>query len=205
MFERFTEGARTVVADAHNAARELQQWPIGTEHLLLATVAADSPAATVLHGYGIDEMTVRDGIVRHSATPSAAVSGPEQDAQDAEALRSIGIDLEAVRRAIEENFGAGALRLPHSEPPPKRGLLRGRARPPVIRGHIPLSPRAKKTLGLSLREAVGLHHNFIAPEHLVLGILREGGGLATLILTDAGVDFDRLRADLTRSVEDAAA
>jgi len=60
-------------------------------------------------------------------------------------------------------------------------------------------------LELSLREAVRLKHNYIAREHLMLGILREGNGLADQILTDAGVDFDRLRADLTKSLAEKAA
>jgi ATP-dependent Clp protease ATP-binding subunit ClpA len=58
---------------------------------------------------------------------------------------------------------------------------------------------------LSLREAIRLKHNFIAPEHLMLGLLREGHGLAAQILAEAGVDFDKLRADLTRSLTDKAA
>ena len=60
-------------------------------------------------------------------------------------------------------------------------------------------------LELSLREALRLKHNFIAPEHILLGILREGQGLAARILADAGTDFTRLRADLDRSLKDKAA
>ncbi|WP_268248825.1 Clp protease N-terminal domain-containing protein [Actinoplanes ianthinogenes] len=56
-------------------------------------------------------------------------------------------------------------------------------------------------LELSLREAIRLKHKFIAPEHIMLGMLREGEGLATLILSERQVDFDRLRAGLTRSLE----
>jgi hypothetical protein len=125
------------------------------------------------------------------------------------ALKAIGIDLNAVRRAIEENFGPGALQLPLTTPPKRRGLLRrfggsGQQTRP-IRGHIPFSPRSKKVLELSLREALRLKHNFIAPEHIVLGILRDGQGLAARILAAANVDFDKLRADLTRSLNQKAA
>jgi ATP-dependent Clp protease ATP-binding subunit ClpA len=60
-------------------------------------------------------------------------------------------------------------------------------------------------LELSLREAVRLKHNFIAPEHIMLGILREGRGLAAQILTDAGTDMAGLRADLTRALNSKAA
>ena len=58
---------------------------------------------------------------------------------------------------------------------------------------------------LSLREAIRLNQKFIAPEHIMLGILREGGGLAMLILRDKGVDFGKLRDDLTRALHDRAA
>nr|WP_275412379.1 Clp protease N-terminal domain-containing protein [Actinoplanes abujensis] len=60
-------------------------------------------------------------------------------------------------------------------------------------------------LELSLREAIRLKQKFIAPEHIMLGLLREGNGLAALILAERGVDFDRLRADMERSVNAAAA
>jgi ATP-dependent Clp protease ATP-binding subunit ClpA len=60
-------------------------------------------------------------------------------------------------------------------------------------------------LELSLREALRLRHNYIAPEHIMLGMLREGEGLAALILAEKEVDFDRLRADLTSSLNDKAA
>ncbi|MEU4220303.1 Clp protease N-terminal domain-containing protein [Actinoplanes sp. NPDC026623] len=125
----------------------------------------------------------------------------EADEEDAAALKAIGIDLDAVRRAIEENFGPGALRLPRNAPPKRRGLL-GRLRGG---GRTPFSPRAKKVLELSLREALRLKHNFIAPEHILLGILREGRGLAVQILTEAQVDLARLRVEVTRSLLDTAA
>jgi ATP-dependent Clp protease ATP-binding subunit ClpA len=70
---------------------------------------------------------------------------------------------------------------------------------------VPFSPRAKKVLELSLREALRLNHKFIAPEHLMLGILREGQGLAARILADRSVDFDQLREDLTRELNATAA
>ncbi|WP_438874538.1 Clp protease N-terminal domain-containing protein [Symbioplanes lichenis] len=72
-------------------------------------------------------------------------------------------------------------------------------------GHIPFSARNKKVLELSLREALRLKHNYIAPEHMMLGLLREGKGLASQILAERGVDFDALRADMTRSLRSAAA
>jgi ATP-dependent Clp protease ATP-binding subunit ClpA len=207
MFERFTHAARDVVVRAQEEARDLQQSPIGTQHLLLALLAdAAGPVAAVpaLTGKGVDARFVRAEVIR-LVGPATATSEPlpDTDAEDAAALKAIGIDLDAVRRAIEENFGPGALRLPHREPPKRRGLLR-RARS-FTSGHIPFSPRSKKVLELSLREAIRLKHNFIAPEHIMLGIMREGKGLAMQILTEAGVDPQQLRDEVTRSLREQAA
>jgi ATP-dependent Clp protease ATP-binding subunit ClpA len=203
MFERFTHAARAVVIGAQAEAKDLGQSPVGTQHVLLAMVADETgPIALALRDYGVDEVYVRDEIIRRVGTSAPDTDPlPDADAEDAAALKAIGIDLDAVRRAIEENFGPGSLRLPRDAEPMRRGLL-GR----FSRGvHTPFSPRSKKVLELSLREALRLKHNFIAPEHLMLGILRDGEGLAAQILADAGVDFAKLRADLTRSLKDNAA
>ncbi|GID92764.1 Clp protease N-terminal domain-containing protein [Amorphoplanes digitatis] len=206
MFERFTHAARTVVVRAQEEARDLRQEPIGTQHVLLSLLAdADGPVASApaLRDRHVDAAYARAEIIRRvdgGATPYRDALA-EADAEDAAALKAIGIDLDAVRRAIEENFGPGALRLPRDTAPKRRGLLRRF----YGSGHTPFSPRSKKVLELSLREAIRLKHNFIAPEHLMLGILREGEGLAVQILTEAGVDLARLREDVTRSLRDQAA
>jgi hypothetical protein len=97
MFERFSEKAREVVVRSQEAARDLHHGHIGTEHLLLALIEArDSVAYTVLSEAGLTAAGVRKDIKRFFG-------------QDAEALESIGIDLDAVRAKIEESFGAGAL------------------------------------------------------------------------------------------------
>jgi ATP-dependent Clp protease ATP-binding subunit ClpA len=203
MFERFTHAARDAVIRAQAEARELGHSPIGTEHALLAMLADEQgPIAASLRGSGVDARYVRAEIVRRvGPRPEGEQAVADADAEDAAALKAIGIDLDAVRRAIEESFGPGSLRLPREAPRKRRGWL-GRM---YGSGHTPFSPRAKKVLELSLREAIRLKHNFIAPEHLLLGILREGNGLAAQILAEAGVDFDRLRADLTRSLGGRAA
>ena len=126
----------------------------------------------------------------------------ESDAEDKAALKAIGIDLDAVRKTIEENFGPGALRLPKEPVPAKRNPF---ARFTTSKSHIPFSPRAKKVLELSLREAINLKHKFIAPEHIMLGVLREDSGLAAQILAEADVDTGLLRADLIRSLDAQAA
>ena len=211
MFERFTQAARDAVIQANAEARDLGQTPIGTQHLLLALVADGRGAvAEALRGAGVDEKYVHDEVVKRAGNPPADVDPlPDADGEDAAALRLIGIDLEAVRRAIEENFGPGALRLPPASVPRRRGVLGrfGRAKPGTDwrGGHRPFSPRSKKILELSLREAVRLKHNYIAPQHIMLGILREGQGMAARIVADAGVDQAALRDELTRSLDDRAA
>ena len=203
MFERFTDAAREAVIRARAEAGEMDQAPIGTHHVLLAMLADETGAvALALRDSGVDEVYVRDEINRR--VDSAAVDLdplPDADAADAAALKAIGIDLDQVRRAIEENFGPGALRLPRDAEPKRKGLI-GRF---SGGGHTPFSPRSKKVLELSLREALRLKQTFIAPEHIMLGILRDGQGLAMEILADKQVDLGKLRADLTRSVQNRAA
>jgi len=204
MFERFTHDARSAVTGAIAQAQELQQSPVGTEHLLLALLADPaSPVSVALRGTPVDERYVRAQVIRRTGHGSAPGPGSpaDADAEDAAALKAIGIDLDAVRRAIEENFGPGALRLPRGTMPQRRRPFRRFA----ASGHTPFSPRAKKVLELALREALRLKHNYIAREHLMLGILRDDSGMATQILAEAGVDLARLRTDLTRSLSDRAA
>jgi ATP-dependent Clp protease ATP-binding subunit ClpA len=67
-------------------------------------------------------------------------------------------------------------------------------------GHIPFTPRAKKALELSLREALQLGHNHIGTEHILLGLIREGEGVAAQVLTELGVDLDRARAKVAQLV-----
>ncbi len=192
MFERFTDLARVVVRDAAEEARALSHRFIGTEHLLLALLAVDTGVArAVLWDAGLGH----DRVVAEVERLVGRGQDPLGEA-DAEALRAIGIDLEAVRAALEESFGPGALQPP--EPPaPTSWLLRGLRRkpePPRPPGpRVPFSPRAKKVLELSLREALRLGHGYIGTEHILLGIIREGDGVAAKILVDTGVSLDDLR------------
>jgi ATP-dependent Clp protease ATP-binding subunit ClpA len=198
MFERFTDEARHVVKVSRDEAQGLHHRYIGTEHLLLAMLDKESGLAyTVLTEAGVTHDQVR------TAVETLAGEGRLGDA-DAEALQAIGIDLPAVRAKIEELFGPGALDPP--EPEPKRGLLRRRQPPgaPEPGNRIPFAPRSKKVLELSLREALHLKHNYIGSEHILLGLLREGEGLAAKILTDAGRSIEDLRARTLAALEKAA-
>ena len=90
----------------------------------------------------------------------------------AKALESLGISLEAVRQQVEEIIGQG-------EDPPQ--------------GHIPFTPRAKKVLELSLRESLQLGHHYIGTEHILLGLICEGEGVAAQVLVKLGADLNRVR------------
>ncbi|MGY1593134.1 Clp protease N-terminal domain-containing protein [Geodermatophilus sp. SYSU D00708] len=173
MFERFTTDARETVVRAQHEARELRHGTIGTEHLLLALFDLPwTPTAQVLGRHGL----TREQVV---AAVTALVG---RDDLDADALRAVGIDLDAVRDRVEATFGPGAL----DERP--GGRAKG--------GHIPFSPRAKKVLELSLREAVAQRSRTIREGHIALGLLCEGQGLAVKVLHDRGVDLAALRRDL---------
>jgi len=179
MFERFTTQARQVVVLAQEEARQLRHGWIGTEHLLLGLLGEDGGAARqALRERGLQAATVRQRVI-------ALVDG----GLDPQALATLGIDLDQVREATEAAFGPGALD----------------ARGPLPTGHIPFSKRAKKVLELALREAVRLKHNDIGPGHLLLGLLREGSGLAARIIAEAGIDQDDLRAEVTRLITTQAA
>jgi ATP-dependent Clp protease ATP-binding subunit ClpA len=194
MFERFTDQARDVVVHAQEESRRLGHVHIGTEHLLLALLDPSAgTAAMVLADAGVEASAVRDAVRRHLAHPR-----PPLTAEDAEALASIGIDLERVLSRLEETLGASALTPCRQE---RRGLFRRRK---VIRGHIPFTARSKKVLELSLREAIVMKSGRIGSEHILLGLIREGEGLAALLLRQQGVDLKALRAATLRALDQAA-
>ena len=181
MFERFTDRARQVAVDAQVSARRLGHGYVGTEHILLGLLQGDGIAARVLGALGITAAAVEREVL-------AEVGRGPLGSGDAEALGAIGIDLEEVRRRVEASFGPGALQWR-----PGRGCGRGRRLPP-FGGHIPFTPRAKKVLELSLREALALKHKYIGTEHILLGLVREGEGLAMLVLTRLGAGPQAIRA-----------
>ena len=203
MFERFSQSARDAVVAAQSEARALDHGWIGTEHLLLGLLRPASPVAAPLASLGLTQTAVRAELVRTLGTGPAARSAerhPPLEQDDDEALRRIGIDIDAVRRAVEEQFGAGALDAP-CPPERSRGRWwrrgRGRAgsavRPGAPSGHIPFTKRSKKALELSLRESVATASGEIAAEHLVLGLLR-ADGLGVTLIESTGTTAAQVRA-----------
>lgn len=73
---------------------------------------------------------------------------------------------------------------------------------PPHAGHLPFSPRCKKVLELSLREALGFGHNYIGTEHVLLGLIREGEGVAATVIQAAGIDLSTVREEVTRRIAD---
>lgn len=180
MFERFTDSARHVVVQAQQEARDLRHERVGTEHLLLALThgaQGDAPAgrgagvARLLAEAGLDHPAVRAEVLRLAG---GGVDGP--------ALASIGVDLDAVREAVEAAFGEGAL---------ERGPEAGRR----ARTRSRFAADARKALELSLRETVRLKQREITAGHILLGLLREQQGLAARVVAARGVDVAKLRRD----------
>jgi ATP-dependent Clp protease ATP-binding subunit ClpC len=95
----------------------------------------------------------------------------------AKALESLGISLDVIRQEVEEIIGRG------QETPS---------------GHIPFTPRAKKVLEFSLRESRQFGHDYIATEHILLGLVREGGGVAAQVLVKLGADLNLVRHEVTQ-------
>jgi ATP-dependent Clp protease ATP-binding subunit ClpA len=181
MFERFTDKARAVVVLAKTEATERGDDQIRPVHMLYGLATADGVAARALTALGVDSVAVERELGR--AAPDSRAPLGEAASGDAEALAAIGIDLDEIKRRIEESFGPGALeRVPLSPKGPLNWT-----------GHLPLSDQARLSLALSLKEARALHHNYIGTEHLLLGLLRVAeryprGEFAATTLPDLGLD-----------------
>jgi hypothetical protein len=197
MFERFTDKARAVVIAAKTKAQERGDDQIGPTHMLYGLAACDGVAARALTALGVDAAAVERELGRAGTAGGARGGGALPDeGDDAEALAAIGIDLDEIKRRIEENFGPGALgRVPLAP----KGPLNWTG------GRLPLNEQAKLTLALSFREARAIHHNYIGTEHLLLGLLRTAGrypngDFATATLPDLGLDpataYDRVLTEV---------
>lgn len=183
MFERFHQDARRVVVRARHEAIGAGQGQIGCEHLLLGLLAEPGPAAAAMTAAGLELTALRERLLSGSR--------PEPDPLDADALASVGIDLDAVRRAAEAAFGPGAL--------DRSG--RGLARRP---GRMRLTADAKKALELALRAAASLRHREITGGHLLIGIIDQGHNGALDLLAASAIDAAALRADVLSRLATAA-
>jgi ATP-dependent Clp protease ATP-binding subunit ClpC len=103
----------------------------------------------------------------------------EEEGLAARVLRSFGLELEEVRARVTAIIGVGE---------------------DATSGQIPFTPRAKKALELSMREALGMGHNFIGTEHILLGLARVTDGVGARVLADLGFNAERIRNDVIRKL-----
>jgi ATP-dependent Clp protease ATP-binding subunit ClpA len=169
MFERFTDGARDAVVRAQEEAAALGHNYIGTEHLLLGLTARGE---SILPSFGVTHEAL--------VAQTLHVIGRGRPADAASALASIGIDLEEVRRRVEDAFGPGALERTRAG----RGFCPER----------PFTPRSKKALELATKEARRLGHGYVGSDHLLLGVLAVRQGVAVELLQRLGANPERVRA-----------
>lgn len=182
MFERFTRDARVAVVGAQEFARETEASRIEPSHVFLGVLdSADGALRAILadEGYTVDSVR---------ADMAATLVLGDADAQ---ALESIGIDLDAVRASLEASFGEGALDRPTEN---ARGWFAKRT------GNIAFARASKKALEFSLREAIARKDSEIRCEHLLLGLIRGADDSFTALVTDP----DRLRARITDALGRAA-
>jgi NAD(P)-dependent dehydrogenase (short-subunit alcohol dehydrogenase family) len=173
-FALFTDRARMVVIEARAEAAESGHTAIGTEHILLGMLrlGQGGVAGVTLTEAGVTLEAVRAKVAPPDSQPSSHVDA-------AVALASIGIDLSAVREAVEASFGKGA--------------LRGATSPKF-------TPEATDVLRNSAAEAHALRHRYIGTEHLLLGLLRERDSLACQTLAGLGVDLSELKHQVRQRV-----
>jgi hypothetical protein len=180
MFERFDEDARGAVVRARSEAIRTSQAEVGTEQLLVGLACGRGLAAGALEAAGAGAAQLRK-LIPGGGGPGGLAP------LDAEALASIGIDLDTVRRATDAAFGPGS-------------LTRTRARRRVRRrkgSSPPMAESAKAALALAVHAAQRLGHHHISSGHVLLGVLDQPAGGAVSILKSAGVDVAALRAQVT--------
>ena len=180
MLERFAQTARQAVLDARLEAELAGQDKVCSEHLLLSLLHEPGPGADALTAAGLDAESLRRRLPRGDRDVPAGL--------DADALATLGIDLDAVRRATDAAFGRGAL---------DRVRLPGRSR-------LPFASDARQALAGAARGAQHLSHHQITSGHLLLGILDQKECGALTVLEQAGADIPALRADVLRRIGVAA-
>ncbi len=186
MFERFTHAAREVVVEAQVQRRSLGHKKVRTEHLLLALLVDDGPGGEVLRSQGLDADRIATRLNETNAAADRAVEADDQ------LLEGLGIDIKSIRQSLDEKFGPGTLdrvRGRNNADYGKRlGLSAGNRR------NVRFDSCSKRALELSLREALRLQSKRIGPEHIGLGILQEGQGVACRLLIDEGMKLAEVRS-----------
>jgi ATP-dependent Clp protease ATP-binding subunit ClpA len=180
VFDTFTNPAKRSITLSQDEAITLGHDFIGTEHMLLGLARVrQGMAGQLLSEHGVTPDRARNEAVRLLEAAGIPATGGRAAA---EALATIGIDVDEIRRRADDTFGPGQFFFP---------------RPAY-------TPRAKKALELTLREAQALDHDFIGTEHILLGLLADdedaGGNLAVRVLRAIDVDPSGLRAAVLAKV-----
>jgi ATP-dependent Clp protease ATP-binding subunit ClpA len=177
----FDPGARQAIARAKHEAARAGQEKIRSEHVLLALLAVPGPAAEAVAAAGIQIADLRLRILQGNGAASAGLDG--------DALSSVGIDLDAIRRAADAAFGPGAL---------------DRAAASRSRRLMPFADDTRRTLIGAVHAADALGQREISSGHLLLGVLGQQQSAAVSALAEAGADVAALRADVLRRIGPAA-
>lgn len=172
MFNKFSNPARAAVIAAYQRAKVGGARRIEPIHLLGGIAESGGPGEAALAAAGVEP----DRLDTQADT---------SDPLDADALASLGIDLDAVRENVEKSFGQGAL---------------DASAAPARMGRLPMSASAKAALGRSLRNARRSRHRWLDTGHLLLGVLDEGDSVVRAALDRAGADVDDVRADVLRRI-----
>ncbi|WP_329056134.1 hypothetical protein OG738_21215 [Amycolatopsis sp. NBC_01488] len=173
---RFDEDARALVRLAQDRARVLRHPWLGTEHLLYAVAVSPGREGVVAREHGVTPEGVSAETSRLLARPRSVF-----DTLDAEALATLGIDLGAVREAVEASFGAA----------PVRPVAVRRRRRVRLSGHLPVTGRVRSCLTAAVREAGGAQ---IGAPGLAAVVVATDGGLVPPILAALEVPAPELRA-----------
>jgi ATP-dependent Clp protease ATP-binding subunit ClpA len=181
MLERFEPAARKALVSARSAASQAGQRKIRSEHVLLGLLTEPGPAAEALTAAGLRPADVRSRLPRGGHIEAAG-------GLDAAALASLGIDLDAVRRATDAAFGPGALDLVA----------------PAGRKLQPMAEDTRELLIRAVREAQRTGQRQISAGHMLIGILDQKSNSALTLLAEAGADVPALRADVQRRMAEAA-
>jgi ATP-dependent Clp protease ATP-binding subunit ClpA len=176
MFERFEPAARQAFVDAREEANWAGQDKISSEHLLLGLLREPGPAADALTAAGLEVTSLRAQLPRGGADGDHGL--------DADALATVGVDLDAVRRATDAAFGPGAL---------DRLSVPGERR-------LPFADDARQSLVCAVRHAQLLRQQHISSGHLLIGILDQQRNGALTVLARAGTDVAALRSDVQRRI-----
>jgi ATP-dependent Clp protease ATP-binding subunit ClpA len=216
MFERFSDTGRHLLVQAQKDARRLGHGFIGCEHLLLAVAASDEPAGAVLRDHNITPERIEAtllgtiGPVAGLDKEALASIGIDLDAVRAKIEAEFGPDaltrhVPAASHSRRPAWGKGPLaelkrrrrRRPAHDNAPRAAGPRGSAPPapgPAPQARIPFTPRAKKTMELSLREAEALHDGSIGVQHVTLALLIPKDGTVPRILAALDVPPAAIRA-----------